>query len=57
MAAFGEVALPVAKMAATSEAAPTAGKSIVAGERGASEVAASQGPAARNHAAFLAPRE
>jgi len=56
MAATSETA-GAAKMAATSEAAPTAGKSIVAGERGASEVAASQGPAARNHAAFLAPRE
>ena len=46
-----------AKMAATSEAAPTAGKLIIAWERGASEVVASQGPAACNHAAFLAPRE
>jgi hypothetical protein len=55
----GEVVLPAAgaaKMAATSEAAPTAGKSIIAGERGASEVTASQGPAACNHGAFLAPR-
>ena len=62
MAAFGEVALPVAKMAATSEAAAAAEGNGVAGGREvvtqAEAVAGKEGaPAACNHAALRAPRQ
>jgi hypothetical protein len=70
VAAVGEVALPVAEMAATSEAAAAAEGNVVAGGRevvtqaeavAAVAVAAVKGerraPVACNHAAFLSPRE
>ena len=70
VAAVGEVALPVAKMAATSEAAAAAEGNVVAGGREvvtqAEAVAAvavvavggkGRAPVACHHAAFLSPRE